>query len=133
MTDLGTLGGATSIAHDVNDRGEVVGLAETGTGQAHAVLWTATRGPRDLGTLGGPVSMGLAINNRSEVVGGSGHAFLWTERAGIVDLGTLGGATSCANHVHDAGCLGGVSPTAETDRPGQAPTRVFLPTPHVRM
>jgi probable HAF family extracellular repeat protein len=133
MADLGSLGGATSIAHDVNDRGEIVGFAETATGQAHAVLWTATQGPRDLGTLGGPVSMGLAINNRGEVVGGSGHAFLWTEQAGIVDLGTLGGVTSCANDVNDAGCIVGVSQTAETDRRGQPATRAFLRTPDGRM
>jgi probable HAF family extracellular repeat protein len=133
MADLGSLGGATSIAHDVNDRGEVVGFAETATGQAHAVLWTATHGPRDLGTLGGPVSMGLAINNRGEVVGGSGHAFLWTDEAGIVDLGTLGGVTSCANDVNDAGCIVGVSQTAETDRRGQPATRAFLRTPDGRM
>jgi len=133
MADLGSLGGATSIAHDVNDRGEIVGFAETATGQAHAVLWTATHGPRDLGTLGGPVSMGLAINNRGEVVGGSGHAFLWTEQAGIVDLGTLGGVTSCANDVNDAGCIVGVSQTAETDRRGQPATRAFLRTPDGRL
>src|SRR5207245_4211252 len=54
MVDLGSLGGAgtTSIAHDVNDEGAVVGLAETSTGRPHAFLWTAADGMRDVGGLG---------------------------------------------------------------------------------
>jgi len=131
MVDLGSLGGAgrTSIAHDLNDAGAVVGLAETSTGQPHAFLWTAADGMRDLGALGAIPSIALGINNRTEVVGGSGHAFLWTERAGIVDLGTLGGRTSCANDVNDLGCIVGVSQTGETDARGFPVTRAFLRPP----
>jgi probable HAF family extracellular repeat protein len=131
MVDLGSLGGAgtTSIAHDVNDEGAVVGLAETSTGQPHAFLWTAADGMRDLGALGAAPSIALGINNRTEVVGGSGHAFLWTDRAGIVDLGTLGGRTSCANDVNDLGCIVGVSQTGATDARGLPVTRAFLRTP----
>jgi len=130
MLDLGRLASsATSIAHDVNDRGEVVGFAETRAGQPHAFLWTAADGMRDLGTLGGTVSMALAINNRTEVVGSSGRAFLWTEQAGIVDVGTLGGRTSCANDINDLGCIVGVSQTGASDRRGQPVTHAFLRTP----
>src|SRR6266571_3570529 len=134
MVDLGSLGGAgragaLSIAHDVNDEGAVVGLAETRTGQPHAFLWTAVDGMRDLGALGAAPSMALGINNRAEVVGGSGHAFLWTEQAGMVDLGTLGGRTSCANDVNDLGCIVGVSQTDGTDARGFPLTRAFLRTP----
>ena len=131
MDDLGSLGGAgaMSIAHDVNDEGAVVGLAETRTGQPHAFLWTAADGMRDLGALGAAPSMALGINNRAEVVGGSGHAFLWTEPVGMVDLGTLGGRTSCANDVNDLGCIVGVSQTGESDRRGLPVTRAFLRMP----
>ena len=134
MVDLGSLGGAgragaLSIAHDVNDEGAVVGLAETRTGQPHAFLWTAVDGMRDLGALGAAPSMALGINNRAEVVGGSGHAFLWTEKAGMVDLGTLGGRTSCANDVNDLGCIVGVSQTGGTDARGLPVTRAFLRMP----
>ena len=129
MLDLGSLGGATSIAHDVNDRGEVVGLAETKAGQARAFLWTATDGIRGLGTLEAPASLALGINNRTEVVGGSGHAFLWTPRGGIVDLGTLGGRTSCANDINEGGCIVGVSQMADIDRRGLPVTHAFLRTP----
>src|SRR5205807_7723039 len=117
MIDLGTLGGATSIAHDVNENGAAVGLAETNTGEPRAFLWTATDGMHDLGRLG-PASIALGINNRTEVVGGSGHAFLWTAGSGMVDLGTLGGRTSCANAINDAGCIVGVSQTGATDARG---------------
>jgi len=133
MIDVGGLGGATSIAHDVNDAGAVAGLAATTTGQPHAFLWTAADGMRDLGALGAAPSMALGINNRVEVVGGSGHAFLWTERAGMVDLGTLGGRTSCANDVNDLGCIVGVSQTSGTDTRGLPVTHAFLRTPDGRM
>ncbi len=137
VLDLGSLGGegAMSIAHDVNDRGDVVGLAETGAGHPHAFLWTAARGMRDLGAIGTAPSMALGINNRGDVVGGSGHAFLWTERDGIRDLGTLGegGRTSCANDVNELGCIVGVSQTGATDQRGGAVTHAFLRTPEGTM
>src|SRR5207302_6895959 len=131
MVDLGSLGGggAMSIAHDVNDAGAVVGLAETRTGQPHAFLWTAADGLRDLGALGAAPSIALGINNRRKVVGRSGHAFMWTEQAGLVDLGTLGGPTSCANAINEAGCIVGASQTGETDARGLPVTHAFLRTP----
>jgi probable HAF family extracellular repeat protein len=131
MVDLGSLGGAgtTSIAHDVNEEGAVVGLADTRTGQPHAFLWTAADGMRDLGALGAASSVALGVNNRTEVVGGSGRAFLWTERLGMVDLGTLGGRTSCANDVNDLGCIVGVSQTGGSDARGLPVTHAFLRTP----
>src|SRR5262245_45478325 len=53
MTDLGTLpGGASSVALDINNRGQIVGQATTATGAVHAVMWQ--RGVvSDLGTFGG--------------------------------------------------------------------------------
>ena len=41
MTDLGTLPGAfQSSAVGINNRGQVVGNADTAAGETHAVLWT---------------------------------------------------------------------------------------------
>ena len=114
MVDLGGLGGATSIAHDVNDHGAVVGLSETRTGQPHGFLWTEQAGMVDLGTLGGRTSCANAINEAGCIVGASQtgetdarglpvtHAFLRTPEGGMLDLGTLGGAHSAAVAVSDA-------------------------------
>jgi probable HAF family extracellular repeat protein len=79
VTDLGTLGGFSSQANDVNDAGQIVGNAETApppgadafrTGPTHAFLYEGGA-MKDLGTLGGTVSRGLAINNGGTVVGES--------------------------------------------------------------
>jgi probable HAF family extracellular repeat protein len=63
MTDLGTLGGPTSFDSAVNDRGQILGMADTTAGDSHAVLWDQGR-TVDLGAL----RVG-DINNRGTVVG----------------------------------------------------------------
>jgi uncharacterized membrane protein len=38
MRDLGTLGGLESIAHDINDKGQVVGRSFLSNGQIHGFI-----------------------------------------------------------------------------------------------
>jgi probable HAF family extracellular repeat protein len=70
--DLGTLGGTTSEAIDLNNLGDVVGAADRADGQAHAFLYRAGR-MTDLGTLvGGTASRATAVSETGTVVGLSG-------------------------------------------------------------
>src|SRR2546429_6713778 len=41
MTDLGTLGGSTAQAYDINDKGQGVGVGSSSSRINHAVLWLA--------------------------------------------------------------------------------------------
>jgi probable HAF family extracellular repeat protein len=91
MRRLGTLGGKTSGAIAVNNRGQVVGRsALTANAGFHAFVWENGR-MTDLGTLHGLVSEPVAVNDHGRIIGsvitkpGTGgigsaqrHAVVWT-------------------------------------------------------
>jgi probable HAF family extracellular repeat protein len=92
VTTLGTLGGSSSQATDVNDSGEVVGFASLKNGYQHA--FSVISGTMlDLGTLGGS-SYAYGINDSGEIVGysyladGDQHAFLYDDGT-MLDLNSL--------------------------------------------
>jgi probable HAF family extracellular repeat protein len=125
VTDLGTLGGKESEAHDVNDRGQVVGWSYPKKGAHHAFLWQDGK-MRDLGTLGGEESEASDLNDRGQVVGHAEtakkensdqieHAFLWQDGR-MRDLGTLGGEESGASDINNRGQIVGWSDTKKGDR-----------------
>ena len=68
MTDLGTLGGNYSLAHGINNSGQVVGESATANGYYHAFLYSSGT-MTDLGTLGGSRSGAWCINASGQVVG----------------------------------------------------------------
>lgn len=113
MRDLGSFGGATGEAWDINDSGTVVGESDLRPFGIHAFVWTEARGMIDIGTLGGADSRALGINNIGEVVGtsktalGAWHAFLWTWAGGMVDLGGISGAFYKAEDINDLGQIVG--------------------------
>jgi len=132
ITDLGTLGGGTSVGFDVNDRGQVSGYSNpTPDSCLHAFLWE--RGfMKDLGTLGGDCSLWPRLNLLGEVVGvadtdeGTSHAFLWKKGA-MTDLGTLGGPNSGANGISLLSDVVGNSETNSIDPDtGQPAYHAFL-------
>jgi probable HAF family extracellular repeat protein len=90
IRDLGTLGGANSIARAINQSGQIVGEAETAAGLTHAFIFTPWVGRmQDLGTLGGRFSFAGGLNSRGQVVGasttvaddasGGVHAVIWDQ------------------------------------------------------
>jgi probable HAF family extracellular repeat protein len=109
---LDALGGETSRAYGVNDRGWVVGHADDAAGRRTVVMWRDGR-VIDLGTLGGDEATALAVNDHGQVAGHStttsgqelggpgSRAFLW-EDGRMTDLGT-GGEWSWAFAINDAG------------------------------
>ena len=116
LTDLGTLGGATSSAGGISDNGWIAGTADRADGTQHAFLWRKGE-MRDLGTLpGGTSSSGVAVNERGDVVGSSvtedsplGRATLWPRHGDPIDLGTFGGTISSATDINNRGEVVGLA------------------------
>ena len=92
IRDLGSLGGATTLARDLNDAGDIVGTARRADGNERAFVY------RDgviseLPTLGGNHNWALAINELGHIVGFSEtlpdrhdmHVFLYADGE-LVDL-----------------------------------------------
>ena len=157
VTDLGTLGGRSSEASAINNRGEIVGESETTRKTKHAVpefathafLWQKGK-MRDLGSLGGGYSNALALNDRGDVVGFSElaqtesyqalshiwllHAFLYANGK-MHDLGTLpGDVVSSANGINAEGLIVGNSGTGLLNQSGILPQGAVLwSRGHVRL
>jgi probable HAF family extracellular repeat protein len=119
MKDLGTLGGDTSIAYKINNRGDVVGGSRTAEGASRGFLCTSARGMIALGTLGGTFSHAEAINNRGEMTGTStaqnrrsGQLAFRYSGGQMENLGTLGGVWGFGLDINDAGVVVGRSTSA---------------------
>jgi probable HAF family extracellular repeat protein len=135
--NLGTFGGARSIAYDINAAGHAVGFAHVDMSSAsppsHAFKWNGIA-LQDLGVLtGGVRSQAYSINSSgivvgySEVTGGAPHAFVH-DGTQMLDLNTLtilpGGWTTLveARGINDGGQIVGSGKFNGQDR-------AFLLTP----
>ncbi len=111
IQDLGTLGGLTSAANDINDNGHVVGWAENPTGLRWGFLWIGTQ-MYSLRHWTNEESETLALSNNLEETcgwgrsGGNRRALIWVFDL-IADLGTFGGMESvCVDLNNVAGSAG---------------------------
>jgi probable HAF family extracellular repeat protein len=127
-TDLGHLEGTPpgvyNVATSINNRGEVVGFAQSSDGTQHGFLWTKDTGMQDLGGFPGAINgtgppCCNTINNRGEIVGFSidasfnFRALVWKGKT-PVDLNTLIPADSpwylqAADSLNDAGEITGMA------------------------
>ena len=68
--DLGTFGGASSYANDINSDGTVVGSADNAAGLRRAFRWAPLGGMTDLGTLpGDDWSVAVSITDDGQILG----------------------------------------------------------------
>ncbi|MDB5289641.1 MAG: Cna B-type [Phycisphaerales bacterium] len=114
LTDLGTLGGASTQATAINAAGQVVGESQTrplsdGTTFEHAFLYSGGK-MIDLGTLPGDQnSYASAINDLGVIVGGSSHTVPATSpNDPSYDI--------TSGFIYNHGTLTGVAPTFLLDR-----------------
>ncbi len=128
IVNLGTLGGASSDAFGLNEHGDVVGQAQTGTSSNfHAFLYRNGT-VSDLGTLpGGTFSVASAINAHGQAVGystqpsGAQRAVLFADGSitplAPIDAG-FAGNDSAALGIDDDGRIVGYSKVAAAGSPG---------------
>ncbi len=131
ITDLGTLGGFTSNAFDINDNGQVAGQS-IAPFDFHAFLYDTVNGMVDLGTLtDGMFSHAWSVNANGQVAGFSEikfgrrdtriHAFIYDSVNGMTSIGTLGGEESQAYSINSSGQVAGYSQIT-----GNSATHAFI-------
>jgi probable HAF family extracellular repeat protein len=142
VTDLGSLGGTSSVGLGINAAGRVAGSANlTAGGPQHAFLWLGGH-LRDLGTLGGPNSIADGPNARDEAAvysetadpaymgedfcGFGNHlqclAAIWRDGT-LTPLPTLpGGNSAQAIAINDRGEVIGFSENDRIEKPGYCET-----------
>lgn len=125
VRDIGTLGGADTLAFDLNNAGQVTGSSILPDGSEHAFVWSAGGGMLDLGVLPGAAnSRAVAINKLGVVTGTSEglpfffpHAFRWSAADGMENLGDfVSGLSSFGTALNDAGLVAGNADTPEDRR-----------------
>jgi probable HAF family extracellular repeat protein len=110
LIDLGTLGGGSAQANDMNEAGQITGYATNSSNWSRAFRWDDGH-MIDLGTLGGTAGIGLGINGLGHVVGysnlvpaGQSVATLWRD-GNVINMtpDLAAGQGSSARAINDSG------------------------------
>jgi probable HAF family extracellular repeat protein len=116
------VGSDYSSAFDINDAGEIVGVANTDSAMV-PFIWNARVGLSRIPLLpGDSCGQAVAINKHGDVAGYSSgdtgmRAFLWRRNAAMLNLGILAGGThSIARDVNDSDEVAGTSGSSSGDR-----------------
>jgi probable HAF family extracellular repeat protein len=136
VTDLGTLGGRSSVATSINNHGQIVGWSYTGEilpgGVSLYRAFLYENGVmRDLGALAPQGSSDAnAINDAGQIVGqsftadrGPQHAFLY-QNGTFNDLGTLGGGSTSVSYASAINAAGRIAGASTANASGD--TRAFV-------
>ena len=116
VISLGTLGGPSSSAYSINNKGQIVGTSRISPTNGISKAFIYKNGVMsELGSFGGSSSTAYDINENGWVVGVSdlpfslgSHAFVNINNQ-MVDLGTLGGRTSIAASINNSNVIVGRS------------------------
>ncbi|MDY7005078.1 MAG: DUF3466 family protein [Cyanobacteriota bacterium] len=122
LTDLGTLGGDTSVAKGINDSAQIVGYSINDIGQKQAFVWDPNEGMQNIGTIGNNSSCAYSINDYGQVVGYSEYdcaqrkAFIWDKTKGIHHLNAKSNNLSEGYGINNYGQVVGFSVTNNGQR-----------------
>ncbi|RPJ57142.1 MAG: hypothetical protein EHM23_21485 [Acidobacteria bacterium] len=106
---LGTLGGALSVASDINEAGHVVGASTDAVGKSQPFVWSKSHGMADL-----PCPLddchAIDINNSGQVLlvatdksGATSASYIWSPDGTLTNIGNLGGKSTRGLEINDQG------------------------------
>jgi hypothetical protein len=112
VTVLPSLGGCQTLAHSINDRGQVVGVEYFANNDRRLFLWDRQSGIQDLGLM---TANPPTINNAGQICAtmidpnGDLQVFLWEPGKDRMMLGTLAGGHSVATTMNNRSQIVGTS------------------------
>ena len=110
LTDLGDFGGALTMGRDINDAGQIVGWAQTASGDYHPFVWD-NGVMTDLSAYTGNFGAAVAINEAGVILlkasDMNGERNLLLDHGVLTDLGNFGSSYAVANDLNNRGQIVG--------------------------